>query len=306
MLAVGHVSDEGELLDACREDHLAYVPAAALAILRLRVRIGVHRLHRGEQQRLVVATGATEELALQANDEIQGALRQLQTEGGLVGFRSLAPMLPSAKTQAAVGGAISRAELDGEAPYAPGTDSYDPAAADAFFRARPLLVAKRLCSLSYLTGGFTAGVLWDWLVLGKLLRDEEYKALKASEPRCELARKSGIDQASQDHASDIGGKGMPVDTIGSDGSDPSERLGRYGVWYEAQGETLTNRALTAETMVRQLLVGDQRQRDLAAPAEAHVEEARRTGRRGKRHPHARTWQAAACVDSTAPIRRRAR
>ena len=64
------------------------------------------RVMRFEQQRLVVATGATEELALQANDEIQGALRQLQTEGGLVGFRSLAPMLPSAKTQAAVGGAI--------------------------------------------------------------------------------------------------------------------------------------------------------------------------------------------------------
>lgn len=81
-------------------------------------------------------------------------------------------------------------------------------------------------------------------------------ALKASEPRCELARKSGIDQASQDHASDIGGKGLPVDTIGSDGSDPAERLGRYGVWYEAQGETLTNRALTAPTMVAQLLVGD--------------------------------------------------
>ena len=46
-----------------------------------------------------------------------------------------------------------------------------------------VLVAKRLCSLSYLTAAFTSGILFDWLVLGKLLKDEEYSALKAAEPR---------------------------------------------------------------------------------------------------------------------------
>ena len=63
------------------------------------------------------------------------------------------------------------------------TRTYSPAVADQFYAARPLLVAQRLASLAYLTSSFTAGVLWDWLVLGKLLKDEEYTALKRAEPR---------------------------------------------------------------------------------------------------------------------------
>jgi predicted unusual protein kinase regulating ubiquinone biosynthesis (AarF/ABC1/UbiB family) len=82
-----------------------------------------------------------------------------------------------------LGGAIARADTNGEAPYEPGTNTYSPKAADAFFRERPLLVAKRLFSLSYLTSAFTSGVLFDWLVLGKLLGDKEYTALKSAEPR---------------------------------------------------------------------------------------------------------------------------
>ena len=48
---------------------------------------------------------------------------------------------------------------------------------------------------------------------------------------------------------------MAIDTIGSDGSDPPSGSGAMACG-TAQGETLTNRALTAETMVRQLLVCD--------------------------------------------------
>ena len=44
-------------------------------------------------------------------------------------------------------------------------------------------MAQRLLKLGRLTTGFTAGLLWDWLVLGKLLKDEEYTALKQAEPR---------------------------------------------------------------------------------------------------------------------------
>ena len=82
-----------------------------------------------------------------------------------------------------LGAAIGQAENSGDAPYKPGTSTYDPKKADTFYAQRPLLVAKRLAALSYLTSAFTAGVLWDWLVLGKLLKDEEYTALKAAEPR---------------------------------------------------------------------------------------------------------------------------
>lgn len=60
------------------------------------------RVVRFEQRRLVVATGADEEQALQANDRIHDALAGLTASGGLTGFRSLAPMLPSAATQRAV------------------------------------------------------------------------------------------------------------------------------------------------------------------------------------------------------------
>ena len=60
------------------------------------------RVARFEQRRIVVATGATEELALRANDEVARALQELQSQQGLTGYRSLAPMLPSAATQQAV------------------------------------------------------------------------------------------------------------------------------------------------------------------------------------------------------------
>lgn len=64
------------------------------------------RVVRFEQSRLVVATGATEELALQANDKIAKSLRELQGQNGLKGYRSLAQMLPSAQTQQAVDATI--------------------------------------------------------------------------------------------------------------------------------------------------------------------------------------------------------
>ena len=72
-------------------------------------------------------------------------------------------------------------ELD--APYEPGSSTYDPQAAADFYGNRPFLVLKRVLRLAYLTGGFNAGLLFDWLILGKLFRDEEYKALKRAEPR---------------------------------------------------------------------------------------------------------------------------
>jgi predicted exporter len=65
-----------------------------------------NRVVRFEQRRLVVATGKTEELALQANDKIAKALSQLQDRNGLKGYRSLAQMLPSAQTQEAVDATI--------------------------------------------------------------------------------------------------------------------------------------------------------------------------------------------------------
>lgn len=70
-----------------------------------------------------------------------------------------------------------------EAPYAPGTTTYSPEAAAEFYGKRPLLVLKRILRLALLTGAFNTGILFDWLVLGKLVKDEEYTALKNAEPQ---------------------------------------------------------------------------------------------------------------------------
>ena len=55
------------------------------------------------------------------------------------------------------------------APYLPGTTTYSPASSESFYAARPFLVAKRILKLATLTSAFNTGILFDWLVLGKLL-----------------------------------------------------------------------------------------------------------------------------------------
>lgn len=69
------------------------------------------------------------------------------------------------------------------APYEPGTTTYSPAASEQFYAERPALVAKRILKLATLTSAFNTGLLFDWLVLGKLFKDEDYKALRKAEPR---------------------------------------------------------------------------------------------------------------------------
>lgn len=70
-----------------------------------------------------------------------------------------------------------------EAPFEPGTDTYSPEASKEFYAKRPLLVSKRILSLGLRSGAFNVGILFDWLVLGKLFKDEEYTALTKAEPR---------------------------------------------------------------------------------------------------------------------------
>lgn len=58
-----------------------------------------------DQTRFVVAEGATDEDALQANERVARVLGEAVERGELRGYRSVAPLLPSAATQAAVAGA---------------------------------------------------------------------------------------------------------------------------------------------------------------------------------------------------------
>lgn len=70
-----------------------------------------------------------------------------------------------------------------QAPYPAGSTTYDPNAASDFYASRPFMVLKRILRLSVLTGAFNIGLLYDWLILGKLFKDEEYTILKRNEPR---------------------------------------------------------------------------------------------------------------------------
>eukprot|EP00529_Nitzschia_sp_RCC80_P005387 CAMPEP_0113512478 /NCGR_PEP_ID=MMETSP0014_2-20120614/39361_1 /TAXON_ID=2857 /ORGANISM="Nitzschia sp." /LENGTH=1042 /DNA_ID=CAMNT_0000408839 /DNA_START=180 /DNA_END=3304 /DNA_ORIENTATION=+ /assembly_acc=CAM_ASM_000159 len=72
-----------------------------------------------------------------------------------------------------------------KAPFEPGTDTYSPTKSDEFYGSstRRFVVVKRLLQLGFISGRFTTGLLWDWLVLGKLLGDTDYTALKKAEPR---------------------------------------------------------------------------------------------------------------------------
>eukprot|EP00535_Pseudo-nitzschia_heimii_P007929 CAMPEP_0197176312 /NCGR_PEP_ID=MMETSP1423-20130617/2285_1 /TAXON_ID=476441 /ORGANISM="Pseudo-nitzschia heimii, Strain UNC1101" /LENGTH=1018 /DNA_ID=CAMNT_0042625679 /DNA_START=233 /DNA_END=3289 /DNA_ORIENTATION=+ len=72
---------------------------------------------------------------------------------------------------------------DKDLPFQPGADTYSPEKADAFYSKRKFMVFKRVIQLAALTSSFTTGILFDWLILGKLFKDEEYKALARNEPR---------------------------------------------------------------------------------------------------------------------------
>lgn len=86
-------------------------------------------------------------------------------------------------------GALTLRWLDGddlasmETPFAPGTDTYSWRKSEEFYGQRPLLVARRVLKLALVSGAFNTGVVWDWLVLGRMLGDEEYTALHRAEPR---------------------------------------------------------------------------------------------------------------------------
>jgi len=67
---------------------------------------------------------------------------------------------------------------EAETPYPGGADSYSPAAAEAFYRRRPLLVATRLIGLLQATLSFQVKLLLDWRT-GNVERNEKERAREA-------------------------------------------------------------------------------------------------------------------------------
>jgi predicted exporter len=72
------------------------------------------RVLRFEQSRFILASGADEEAALQANDRVAEVLEQATTRGDLAGYQSVARLLPSAERQRDVERVVRGALGDGQ------------------------------------------------------------------------------------------------------------------------------------------------------------------------------------------------
>ncbi|KAL3798857.1 hypothetical protein HJC23_004645 [Cyclotella cryptica] len=120
----------------------------------------------------------TSSTSLPTSNDIAGLIESLPLNPTIAATTALLAALPLSTAL------LLNAPLKNDvSPYPPGTSTYDPALAAQFYSTRPLLVLQRVLRLAFLTAKFNSALLFDWLILGKLLRDEEYTALKNNEPR---------------------------------------------------------------------------------------------------------------------------
>jgi uncharacterized protein YkwD len=90
---------------------------------------------------------------------------------------------------------------------------------------------------------------------GKAAYIECIEYLKKAKPMSELKGDSNLCKAAQDHADDIGPKGI-TDHTGSDGSQMSDRIERYVNWNISCGENISFDCHTAEDIIIQLIIDD--------------------------------------------------
>lgn len=84
---------------------------------------------------------------------------------------------------------------------------------------------------------------------------EAIEFLRKQQPIAELVQKDGLRQAAQDHANDIGPKGL-VSHSGSDGSSMTTRIERYGEWSGQIGENIEFGSFDPDEVVINLLIDD--------------------------------------------------
>ena len=94
------------------------------------------------------------------------------------------------------------------------------------------------------------------VVEGVRALDEAIAVLRGSQPLGALAFSPGMSSGANDHATDLGSKGI-TGHYGSDGSDPFARINRYGKWHKSAGENISyGQATIAEWHLINLLVDD--------------------------------------------------
>jgi hypothetical protein len=120
------------------------------------------------------------DISLPSPTELESILTTLTTRADSTILTAAAILLTAPLSALAL---INAPLTNDVSPYPPGTTTYNPQTASEFYSRKPLLVLQRILRLAFLTSQFNAGLLFDWLILGKLLRDEEYTALKRNEPQ---------------------------------------------------------------------------------------------------------------------------
>jgi uncharacterized protein YkwD len=85
--------------------------------------------------------------------------------------------------------------------------------------------------------------------------DEAIAFLARQPPLPPLVADKALARAARDHVRDQGPGGM-TGHIGSDGSTPSDRVRRYGLWRHALAEDLAYGPATAVDVVRELIIDD--------------------------------------------------
>ncbi len=79
--------------------------------------------------------------------------------------------------------------------------------------------------------------------------------LHSQAPIAPLEPLPGLSSAARDHVEDTGKKGW-MGHVGSDDSEPADRVSRYGTWYQRVGENITYGGWNAREFVIRLIIDD--------------------------------------------------